>query len=218
MPLLPNSTREQTTTGRADRWFPASLGMHSTLDMRQLRPIPFNAFYPAVVDQKALEETINIIDASTQRVERIVVGPPPKTEPLAARDNYETSNPAELASFGPTVDRPLGDIALARSGDKGANVNIGIFVHTDEEWDWLRSFLTRSKMQELMGTDWKDWYFVERVEMPLIKAVHFVIYGPLERGVSSSRLLDALGKGFAEFVRAVHAQSRRSSSCSRSWT
>ena len=77
-------------------------------------------------------------------------------------------------------------------------------MHTDEEWDWLRSFLTRSKMQELMGTDWEDWYFVERVEMPLIKAVHFVIYGPLGRGVSSSRLLDALGKGFAEFIRAVH--------------
>ena len=178
--------------------------MHSTLDMRQLRPIPFNAFYPAMIEQTELEESINMIDASTQEVKRLIVGPPHKTERLAARDNYETSNPADLASFGPTADRPLGDIALARSGDKDANVNIGIFVHTEMEWDWLRSFMTRQKMQELMGTDWKDWYFVERVEMPLIKAVHFVIYGPLGRGVSSSRLLDSLGKGFAEFIRAVH--------------
>lgn len=38
-------------------------------------------------------------------------------------------------------------------------------------------------------------YFVERCELPEIKAVHFVIYGPLGRGVSSSKLLDALGKG-----------------------
>ncbi|EAA33181.2 DUF1446-domain-containing protein [Neurospora crassa] len=179
-------------------------GMHSTLDMRQLRPIPFNAYCPAIVEQKELEESINIIiDPSTHKVKKLVVGPPQKTERLAARDNYETSNPVDLASFGPTVDRPLGDIALARSGDKGANVNIGILVHTAEEWDWLRSFMTRKKMQDLMGTDWKDWYFVERVEMPLIKAVHFVVYGPLGRGVSSSRLLDALGKGFAEFIRAV---------------
>ncbi len=178
--------------------------MHSTLDMRQLRPIPFNAFYPAIIEQAELEESINIIDASTQEVKRFVVGPPHKTERLAARDNYETSNPVDVASFGPTIDHPLGDIALARSGDKGANVNIGIFVHTEKEWDWLRSFMTRQKMQELMGSDWKDSYFVERVEMPLIKAVHFVIYGPLGRGVSSSRLLDSLGKGFAEFIRAVH--------------
>ena len=32
-------------------------------------------------------------------------------------------------------------------------------------------------------------------------AVHFVIYGPLGRGVSSCRLLDALGKGFADYIR-----------------
>lgn len=42
------------------------------------------------------------------------------------------------------------------------------------------------------------------VELPDIAAVHFVIYGPLGRGVSSSTRLDGLGKGFAEFIRAVH--------------
>lgn len=79
--------------------------------------------------------------------------------------------------------RPLGDIALGRSGDKGANVNIGLYVHTAVQWDWLRSFLTRNKMKELMGKDWQDSFFIERVEMPEIFAVHFVIYGPLGRGV-----------------------------------
>jgi hypothetical protein len=99
---------------------------------------------------------------------------------------------------------PLGDIALARSGDKGANANIGIFVHTEEEWEWLRSIMTRAKLQELMGEDWRDWYFIERVEMPKVKAVHFVVYGPLGKGVSGSAILDCLGKGFAEHIRFVH--------------
>lgn len=40
--------------------------------------------------------------------------------------------------------------------------------------------------------------------MPNIKAVHFVIYGPLGRGVTSSKLLDGLGKGFTDFIRDVH--------------
>jgi len=83
-------------------------------------------------------------------------------------------------------------------------VDIGLYVQTDEQWEWFRSLMTRAKMQELMRRDWRDGYFMERVEMPAIRAVHFVIYGPLDGGVSSSELLDGLGKGFPELIRAVH--------------
>ena len=61
--------------------------------------------------------------------------------------------------------------------------------------------MSRAKLQELMGEDWREDYFIERMEFPNILAVHFVIYGPLGRGVSSCRLLDALGKGFCDYVR-----------------
>lgn len=83
-------------------------------------------------------------------------------------------------------------------------MNQGLYVQSASQWDWFRSFMTKAKVQELMGKDWKDWYFIERVEFPDILAVHFVVYGPLGRGVTSSVLLDGLGKGFAEFLRAVH--------------
>ncbi|OJJ66154.1 hypothetical protein ASPBRDRAFT_138669 [Aspergillus brasiliensis CBS 101740] len=180
-------------------------GMHSTLDMRTAVPKPFLGFFPAKIMQSELEEAINVFNPdSVQNPRRTVVGPPKATEPLKGRDNYDASDATALATFGDTVNRPLGDIALGRSGDKGGNINLGLYVQTDEQWKWFRSFMTRAKMQELMGTDWQDWYFIERVEMPEIRAVHFVIYGPLGRGVSSSKLLDALGKGFGEFIRAVH--------------
>lgn len=55
-----------------------------------------------------------------------------------------------------------------------------------------------------MGTDWKSSYFVERVEFPEIRAVYFVIYGPLGKEVSSSKRLDSPRKGFTEFIRDVH--------------
>ncbi|KAF3111029.1 hypothetical protein TWF569_007754 [Orbilia oligospora] len=176
-------------------------GMHSSLDMRTVVPKSFLGFYPATIPQSELEEAVNILGENSKR---IVVGPPQKTESLQSRENYSPANPVPLESFGTTALRPLGDIALARSGDKGGNVNFGVFVQTAEQWDWLRSFMTHDQMRKLMGKDWKDWYFIERVEMPNIYAVHFVIYGPLGRGVSSSKLLDSLGKGFAEFIRAVH--------------
>lgn len=180
--------------------------MHTSVTMNVPKPQPFLAYYPALVDQSELVESICMLGASASQVTRQLIGPPSRTEPLGPRDNYDPINPVPLSSFGPTVDVPLGDIALARSGDKGANINIGLFIPggDEEKWQWLRSIMTRDQMKQLMGNDWQDWFHIERIEFQDIKAVHFVIYGPLGRGVSSSRLLDALGKGFAEFVRDVH--------------
>ncbi|KAH6988323.1 hypothetical protein BKA56DRAFT_478796 [Ilyonectria sp. MPI-CAGE-AT-0026] len=188
-------------------WQSASMqhfpGMHCTTDQRTAVPKPYVGYYPALVNQTEIKEAINILEDGSD-VKTTLVGPPKVVEPLKARASYETTDPSDLERFGKTELRPLGDVALARSGDKGANVNIGIFVHTDDEWEWLRSFLTGDRMKSLMGQDWKDWFFVERVEMPHIKAVHFVIYGALGRGVCGSARLDSLGKGFAEYIRDVH--------------
>lgn len=178
--------------------------MHCSLDLRTVVPKPFLGYYPAVVPQTELDEAVTMLDARhAQKQRRIPVGPPRVTEALAPRENRETAGPVPMDSFGPKTMRPLGDAVLGRSGDKGGNVNLGLFVQTADQYDWLRSFMTRAKLQELMRKDWRDWYHIERVEMPEIYAVHFVVYGPLGRGVSSSKLLDSLGKGFAEYIRAV---------------
>jgi hypothetical protein len=180
------------------------------MDIRPLAPKPFFAYYPAVVSQNEIEETVTILgEISAEERIRHSISPPNKTEPLAPRANYETVNPAVLEIFGLTVNHPLGDIVLARSGDKGGNINIGLFVQTPEQWEWFRSFMTKDRLRSLMRKDWKDWYFIERVEFVNIYAVHFVVYGSLGRGVTSSSLLDNLGKGFAEFIRAVHVDIPR---------
>jgi hypothetical protein len=165
-------------------------------------PKSYLGYYPGTIEQNKLHEVVHFLGSG----ESFEVGHPPAYETLAPRHDYPPTNPKPLSSFGETTIRPLGDIALARSGDKGANINIGIFVHTDEEWDWLRSFLTKEQMQKLMGGDWKDEFWIERIEFPHLKAVHFVIYGPLGRGVSSSSRLDSLGKAFAEYIRDRHVE------------
>lgn len=180
-------------------------GMHCSWDLRTLTPKSFLGYFPSLVNQHEIEEAATIFTDKNdpKQQQRLPVGPPQTTEPLTPRLNYETTNPIPLESFGPKSMRPLGDVVLGRSGDKGGNVNLGLFVQTKEQFDWLRSFMTRDKLKELMRKDWQDWYFIERVEFPEIYAVHFVVYGALGRGVSSSKLLDNLGKGFAEFIRAV---------------
>lgn len=175
-------------------------------------PRPYLAFYPALYRQHSLKETVNILGPSSPSSSgsgeettivtssSIPAGHPPAFEPLEARKNYNTVSPLDLSTLGPTTRMRLGDIALARSGDKGANINFGIFVRSAGQWDWFRSFMSRERMRELLGED-DDGYFIERVEFPQLLAVHFVIYGILGRGVSSSTKLDCLGKGFADYVR-----------------
>ncbi|KAI9726218.1 MAG: hypothetical protein M1834_009388 [Cirrosporium novae-zelandiae] len=176
------------------------LGLHGSLDFRTAIPMPFLAYFPAILDQGEIEEGVKILGKDgTEKT--FPAGHPSKYELLGPRENYETTDPVSIEVFGPTRTVPLGDIALARSGDKGANVNIGLFVHTDEEWVWFRSYMTKERMKQLIGDDWQDWFFLERIEMPHIRAVHFVCYGILGRGVSSSSRLDQLGKGFGEFIR-----------------
>ena len=80
---------------------------------------------------------------------------------------------------------------------QGGNLNVGFFVHEEDEFAWLRTVLSREKMRRLLGKDWRNEYHIERCEFPGLLAVHFVVYGILGRGVSSSTILDSLGKGFA---------------------
>lgn len=120
-------------------------------------------------------------------------------ENIGERESYDTKSPIEIK--GELRKVRLGDIALGRSGDKGANLNFGLFVHTRAEWDWLRSYMSRAKVQELLGDDWRPVFSIERVELPGLFAVHFVVYGILGRGVSSSKRLDGFGKGFIDYFR-----------------
>lgn len=118
---------------------------------------------------------------------------------MEPRNNYDPAKSTEIP--GPTRKVRLGDISLARSGDKGGNLNLGVFVNEPSLWEWFRSYMTRDRMKNLLGSDWQPSFFIERIEFPKIHAVHFVIYGILGRGVSSSTRLDGFGKGFADYIR-----------------
>lgn len=163
--------------------------------------MPFYTYYPAKVPQNELREAVHFISKSGEVERSLDAGHPPQYQEIQVRDDYETVSPVSLDTFKPTTAARLGDVALARSGDKGANLNIGLFVRKSQAWSWFRTFMTRDRLRQLMGKDWSEEYHVERVEFPNLYAVHFVIYGILGKGVSSSSRLDSLGKGFADFIR-----------------
>ena len=196
-------------------------GFHSTSDHRTAIPKPYISYYPAIYSQSLLKTSVNILlpsGSSEVEIHNIPTTPPPYFEDLSKRESYETRNPVKLSSFGQTTRARLGDVVLARSGDKGGNANIGFFVPTElpsaypapsplyaESWDWLRTYLTIPKLKEMFGESWNDKFYIERVEFPKIMAMHFVVYGVLGRGVSGSSRLDSFAKGMGDWLRDVEA-------------
>ena len=103
---------------------------------------------------------------------------------------------------GETMRLPLGALAGTRSGDKGGNANVGIFVRSAEAYGWLEDFLTIDRLRQLMPEAANAK--IERFVLPNILSINFVIHGILQAGVASSTRQDAQAKGLGEWLRARH--------------
>ncbi|WP_232284682.1 acyclic terpene utilization AtuA family protein [Rhodococcus sp. R1101] len=101
---------------------------------------------------------------------------------------------------GPTRRVPLGTLAGARSGDKGGDANIGVWVRSDDEWRWLAHCLTVDAVKDLLPEI--EPLPVTRHLLPNLRAVNFVIEGILGRGVASRARFDPQAKGLGEWLRA----------------
>ncbi|KAJ9244295.1 hypothetical protein DTO169E5_1900 [Paecilomyces variotii] len=162
-------------------------------------PQPYSEYHVALIPQNKLNHTVHINEHSHP------IPPPPLTQTYPPQQkSYDPLNPVNISSFGETIPGPIGWIVHARSGDKGSNANVGFWARDDEEYTWLRSFLTISRIQDLLGAEYRPGSRIERVEFPGLRAVHFVLNGHLDRGVNSTSTYDILGKNVAEYLRARH--------------
>nr|WP_296776818.1 acyclic terpene utilization AtuA family protein [Rhodococcus sp. (in: high G+C Gram-positive bacteria)] len=101
-----------------------------------------------------------------------------------------------------TIRVPLGTIAAARSGDKGGNANVGVWVRTDDEFAWLAHALTVDAVKTMLP-ETKD-LTVTRHVLPHLRAVNFVVEGILGQGVASQARFDPQAKGLGEWLRSRH--------------
>jgi hypothetical protein len=130
----------------------------------------------------------------------------PSHESAPARATSAATTPAGAAAGTPTAPTrkaPLGLVAGARSGDKGGNANVGVWVRTDEEFSWLDRYLTAERLAALVPA--LAGFTIERHRLPNLRAVNFVIIGLLGRGVAASTRLDPQAKALGEEVRAAIA-------------
>ena len=103
-----------------------------------------------------------------------------------------------------TRNLPLGTFVHARSGDKGGDANIGLWVKQGEKRAqrvaWLLDFLSPEVVRQLVPE--AAALEVELHPLPNLGAVNVVIHGLLGDGVAASTRFDPQAKGLGEWVRS----------------
>ena len=88
----------------------------------------------------------------------------------------------------------VGDIAMARSGDKGADANVGVWARTDADYALLREHLTVERVKAHFAAVCNG--DVLRFELPKLRALNFILRDALDGGASASLRTDAQGKTY----------------------
>ena len=86
----------------------------------------------------------------------------------------------------------LGDLAHARSGDKGNTANIGVVARDDASFAWLQVHLTEAVVADYLKP--LGHGSVRRYDLRNLRAFNFVIEKALAGGASRSLRLDSQGK------------------------
>ncbi|MEU8436112.1 acyclic terpene utilization AtuA family protein [Streptomyces sp. NPDC029216] len=123
--------------------------------------------------------------------------------PVSGRGGVGESPAGPGRPAGPTTRAPLGVLVGARSGDKGGDANIGVWVETDAAWEWLRDTLTVEALQTLLPETAP--LAVARHDLPNLRALNFTVAGILGDGVASGHRFDPQAKALGEWLRARHA-------------
>jgi hypothetical protein len=154
---------------------------------------PYGMFEAFAVPQDAVSHTAVLPDG-----QRVPIPAPGTTARSWVRES--ASPAADPAGGGETRRMPLGTVAGARSGDKGADANLGVWARDADGFRWLRGFLTVERLRELLPE--AATLPVERYDLPNLRAVNFVLRGLLGAGgVAASTRFDPQAKALGEWLR-----------------
>ncbi|MEU5042325.1 acyclic terpene utilization AtuA family protein [Streptomyces griseorubiginosus] len=189
---------DQEVVGRALSGAAVELALASYPGFHVLAPpgkgSPYGVFEDVYVPHGAVDHVAVLHDGR-----RITVAPAQET---AVLEEVPPPPLPEPLDEGPTARAPLGLVAGARSGDKGGNANIGLWVRTDPAWRWLAHTLTVDRLRELLPETRE--LTVTRHDLPHLRALNFVVEGILGEGVAAQHRFDPQAKALGEWLRSRH--------------
>jgi hypothetical protein len=170
---------------------------------------PFGVYRAEYVDRGSVTHTVTYADGHKEVI------PQPPTLAIDGEDDYCPPG-HEPPEAGPTGRMPLGSFVHARSGDKGGDANLGLWVahdvatistgvgsgRYDATVSWLLGVVTPAFVRRLIpeAADLE----VEVFALPNLGGVNVVIHGLLGRGVAASTRFDPQAKGLGEWARSRH--------------
>ena len=178
---------------------------------------PYGAYWPALVRQDVIEHTVVHADGRRVVVPAPPAGPADPAGPAVSAGPAESSGlaasagaasgthgspPGPSAEDEPSLHAPLGLLVQARSGDKGGDANVGLWVSDPAAWPWLARTLTTERLQALAPE--LAELRVDRYELANLRAVNFVVHGLLDGGATEARRYDKQAKALGEWLRARH--------------
>jgi enoyl-CoA hydratase/carnithine racemase len=166
---------------------------------------PMFRFWPCLIPRQQVQAQTEILSAeSATGANAGLPGSAEDTVGQANRGNHgELAGPpsdgsaeASVATAGQSVKRAcprrLGDIAWARSGDKGIHANIGVIARRAGDFPRLCREVTAARVAAYFGLG--DAGRVTRYELPNLEALNLVIRGILANPLQ----VDAQGKALAQ--------------------
>jgi hypothetical protein len=164
-------------------------------------PAPYGVYRAELVGRDEVSHTVVHPDGSREQV----ADPPSYAEPVEGAGQRPSPYPAPADSLNRRL--PLGTFVHARSGDKGGDANLGLWVERDvpsEKYDarvtWLTKLVTPRKVRELVPEAAE--LEVEVYPLPNLGGVNVLIRRLLGAGVAEGRRFDPQAKALGEWVRS----------------
>ena len=163
---------------------------------------PYGVYRARYVDRAQVEHTVVHADGRRE----VVADPEPRA--TAEPDDAEGHRPSPFPAPHDVRTRrlPLGTFVHARSGDKGGDANLGLWVAHDGDarYDarvtWLQKMITPQRVRQLVPE--AEGLDVEVFVLPNLGGVNVLIHGLLGDGVAASTRFDPQAKGLGEWVRS----------------
>jgi len=121
---------------------------------------------------------------------------------VTSRESARSAAPENVPALPPGrhIEVPLVKLAVARSGDKGNDANIGVMARRAEYLPAIRQALTPAAVKKYFAHYAEGP--VERYDLPGLSALNFVLRDSLGGGGTSSRNLDTQAKTYAQLLLA----------------
>jgi hypothetical protein len=159
------------------------------------------AFYPTLINKKLVEPQLMILNPQksyfsifiNHTYEKDYV---PSKPQISKKDIVNLNLEFLYKSEQELIEVSFYEICLARSGDKGDKINLGVIARSQEIYNFLKTYITADFIKYLFREICKG--NVLRYEIPQLKSLNFVLEKSLEGGGTRSLQIDAQGKTIAQ--------------------